>query len=203
MVHPTMMEWARKVVEQLRLKVTFTGTPHHGTCLLVGNHVSYIDIPLLMSLTPVVFVAKRQLAGWPIIGAACKSVGTLFVDRDSRESRAKVADQIGAQLTGSGQSLVIFPSGTTSDREAKPWKWGAFQIARRHGIPVQPFRIRYEPMRRAAYLTEDTLATHLLEVLRRGEMKATVEFHSTVKITDPEGDAAKWWEWSREGLGPL
>ena len=77
-IHFAMTEWAGDILTTLNVHVEKVGQPsREEPVLFVGNHISYVDIPLLMFLNPVVFVAKKQLGSWPIIGAACRSVGTI------------------------------------------------------------------------------------------------------------------------------
>jgi hypothetical protein len=55
-------------------------------------------------------------------------------------------------------------------------------------------------MRRAAYLMEDVFLPHLWQMVDGEKLQVSVEFHSPVKIRDPEKESHRWWEWSREGL---
>ena len=199
--HPVMLDWAGKILETLRVRVTRAGVPpSREPVIFVGNHVSYIDIPLLMSVVPVVFIAKKQIAGWPVFGAACRAVGTIFVDRDSNSSRRDAAQSVRPSLLGLRQSIVIFPSGTTTMDESKAWRQGAFRLAKECGVPIQPFRIRYAPMRRAAYLLEDTFLPHLVKLVGSEGVEATLEFGAPVTVDDTVADAERLWRWSREGL---
>lgn len=168
--------------------------------LLVGNHISYVDIPLLMTYIPVAFVAKKQLAAWPIFGAAMRCVGTVFVDRDNRESRRKVSEALAPRIQDDRQSVVVFPSGTTTTDETREWRQGAFLIAKQFDLPVQPFRIYYEPLRPLAFLLEDSFLGHLWNLLRCGGFRAVIEFHPPVRVGDVAADTLKWWNWAREPL---
>ena len=164
-----ILKWANDVLGVISIDVEIKGVPPEMSrpVLFVGNHLSYVDIPLLMASVPVVFVAKEEVSKWLVIGQASKKAGTVFVKRESGKSRAHAADAIAESILNRGQSIGIFPSGTTCLTEDKPWRHGAFKLAQRHQIPVQPFRIRYEPLRKLAYIDKDTFATHLLALLRR------------------------------------
>jgi len=200
-LNPLMVEWARKNLETLRIKLRLSGEPPSQTpVLLLGNHMSYLDIPVLMSILPTVFVAKKELASWPIIGDACRSVGIIFVRRECRDSRKETAVSIAEACNRGHRSVCVFPSGTTSLTEDLPWRRGPFEIAQQHGIKVQPFRITYRPLRRCAFLGEDGLVTHLLQVLREPVIEVNVEFAPPVAIGDAAADAEKWWRWARESL---
>lgn len=194
----TLTDWGAEAMEILNVKVEVTGKPSTKPSLFLGNHISYLDIPLLSSQVPLMFVAKKEVGAWPIFGTAVRKFGMVLVDRDAADSRAKAAEAVAQTILTRRQSVAIFPSGTTRIDEDTPWRWGAFVIAKRYGIPVQPFRLWWEPVRAAAYLKEDVFATHLWSLLaNRQKLTAKVEFHEPIEITDPEADCRRWWEWSR------
>ncbi len=195
-----MNKWACEVLRILRVEVTVIGTPRTEATLYVGNHISYLDIPLLMSAAPTVFIAKKGIARWPFFGRGMKSVGTVFVDRNSIHSRKEAADSIAPFILANNQSVTLFPSGTTSLLEQRPWRWGAFLISKRNGIPLQPFRIKYTPARTVAYIDEDFFPTHLWRLLSCDSIKAEIEFHEPIEVGDPHDEAERWWNWSRAKL---
>jgi 1-acyl-sn-glycerol-3-phosphate acyltransferase len=198
-----ILQWARDILGVLSLNLEIKGSiPNVSTpVLFVGNHLSYVDIPLLMASVPVVFVAKEEVSKWLIIGEAARKAGTVFVKRESGASRANAADAVIETIVKHQRSIAIFPSGTTCLRESKPWRRGAFKIAEKHDITIQPFRIRYEPMRKVAYVDDDTFATHLLSLLHVEQLKATIEFGPSRKITNIDQDIDEIREWTRQGLG--
>ncbi len=199
---PVMKRWADRVLSYLDLHLTQTGeTPSAEPAILVGNHISYVDIPVMMAATPVVFIAKRQIGSWPVFGRACRSVGTVLVDRDDKHSRKKAADTLGHHIKTHRQSVVVFPSGTTTMHEEKPWRWGAFAIAKRYGIPVQPFRLTYRPPERVAYLMEHTFVPHLWHLLSSGgRVECRLEFGKPRLIEDPHADCESMYQWVKSGL---
>ncbi|MEI6399648.1 MAG: hypothetical protein WCO71_12840, partial [Pseudomonadota bacterium] len=89
-------------------------------------------------------------------------------------------------------------SGTTCISEDVPWRHGAFKLAEKHQIPVQPFRIKYEPLRKLAYIEKDTFATHLLGLLRLERVKATIEFDEIRLISDHASDCDTIRAWTKE-----
>lgn len=197
-LHPEMQEWGRRVLEILSVRVKRIGEPLlHEPAIFVGNHISYLDVPLLISAAPVVFIAKKQIEKWPVFGAGFRIMGTLSVERNSQDSRKLAAEAVWSSISERKQSVAIFPSGTTCLGDEKPWRWGAFQIAARYGIPLQPFRIRYTPARRAAFLGDDNFVPHLWRLVRDGEIEATVEFSEPVKVSNPEASCNQWREWSQ------
>lgn len=199
-LHNYMLEWGAEMLSALGCRHETRGVPTREPSLLVGNHISYVDIPLLMANLPAAFVAKKQLASWPIFGEAMRCAGTVFVDRDSKESRKKVGEALAPRILEDRQSVAVFPSGTTTMDESREWRHGAFLIAKQFNLPVQPFRIRYEPLRPVAFLLDDGFIGHLWSLLRTGTFRAEIEFHLPIRVEDPVLDAAKWWNWAREPL---
>ena len=195
-----ILKWARDVLGIISMDVEIKGAAPemHIPVLFVGNHVSYVDIPLLMASVPVVFVAKDEVSKWLVIGDAANKAGTVFVKRESGKSRADAADAIADTILKHRRSIGIFPSGTTCITEDKPWRYGAFKIAEKHQIPVQPFRIRYEPLRKVAYVENDTFATHLLALLRLERVKAIIEFAPVRMVEDASRDCDAIRDWTRE-----
>ena len=186
------------MLDLLNVELEVMGTPVcDRPVLFLGNHIGYIDIPLLMAQAPVVFVAKKQIGSWPIFGEACRALGMVMVDRDSKSSRETIGDRVSETIHKRGQSIALFPSGTTCISEKTSWRWGAFRMAQKEAITVQPFRITYSPLRTAAYIDDDSFVPHLWQLLKEPKVNVKLEFHPPVEITDPEADCEKWYRWSR------
>ena len=149
--------------------------------LLVANHISWIDIPVLASSGYRTFVAKAEVGQWPLIGAFARAAGTLFIQRGRSASARSVNDRL-AQRLGDGEPVVLFPEGTTT-RGHGVQRFHAFLLnpAVSAGLPVQAIRLSYphpggatDP--RAPYVDDDTLPTHLLRVIMGGEIVCRVEY---------------------------
>lgn len=82
--------------------------------LLVSNHTSWLDIPVLSAVAPVSFVAKREVGGWPGVGALARLQRTVFVDRERRVRVGETAGEITGRLA-LGDAIVLFAEGTSSD----------------------------------------------------------------------------------------
>jgi 1-acyl-sn-glycerol-3-phosphate acyltransferase len=152
-------KWAQMILRTSGFSLKIEGVPPQpGAQILVGNHISFLDIPVLMSAFPeVTFIAKEELRRWPIIGAGAAAVGTIFVNRSDANHRRGVRDKVAEVLKRTNRSVAIFPSGTTTLYEEVPWKKGAFEIAKQAQVPIQLFRIDYTPMRASAYVDDDNL----------------------------------------------
>ena len=100
---------------RVRVRVRVIGTPVHGQpALILCNHVSWLDIPLLASIGPVAFVAKQEVSRYPIVGVIAKLMRTVFVDRTRRHQTPEVNAEIAERLN-EGHPVVLFAEGTSSD----------------------------------------------------------------------------------------
>jgi 1-acyl-sn-glycerol-3-phosphate acyltransferase len=193
--------WAYKVLGILGVEVTIKGTAsRERPTIFVGNHISYLDIPVLMSQAPQAnFVAKAELASWPLFGHGMRESETIFVKRESVESRGQVRETLLAAVRA-GKSVAVFPSGTTSLREDIGWRPGAFRLAEDSGVPLQAFRLRFTPIRDVAYIDDDSFLPHLMNLCRLKAIHAEIEFAPPETVTDWKASLARWHAWSREGL---
>lgn len=100
----------------LDVKVTVKGAPPPPGSggLIVASHVSWLDISVIGAQRPLSFVAKSEVAGWPLIGFLSRLQRTVFIDRQRRAATADVAAEMGARLAG-GEAVVLFAEGTTGD----------------------------------------------------------------------------------------
>ena len=186
----------RRCCPILGLKVERRGQQSevHPT-LYVSNHVSYFDIMVLGSLIEGSFVAKAEVAQWPLFGWLAKLQRSVFVERRS----AKVTlhrDEMSERLEA-GDSLVLFPEGTSGDgNRVLPFKSALFAAAeqrpRGRPLPVQPVSIAYTqlddvPMGRYlrpffAWYGDMDLASHIWQAAGLGWVTVVVEFHTPATI---------------------
>lgn len=191
--------WSEEIISHLSIKINILGNPAktEGPLLLVGNHISYLDIPVLLNSVPEIsFVSKREVKSWPILGKAAIKGRTIFVERSCHKSRNSAKDYIAKVLIENKQKVVIFPSGTTSIKSSLLWKRGAFEIAENNRIMLQPFRLKYKPLRAAAYIDNDNLLIHMYKLLRQKRIEVTLEFHEPVFIKNIIEDCEFWKNWS-------
>jgi 1-acyl-sn-glycerol-3-phosphate acyltransferase len=178
----------------LGLRVEMRGVPAETKpVLFVANHSSYLDIPVLGSIVEGAFVAKSDVGRWPLFGFLSRLQKTVFVDR--RPSRADDhSDDLRTRLE-SGQNIILFPEGTSSDGlYVLPFKSGLFAAAEgnlTHGsVTVQPVSITCVgldglPITRAlrpyyAWFGDMTFVEHLWNAFRIGRFSVEVIFHAPV-----------------------
>ena len=168
--------------------------------LVLGNHIGYLDMPLVAKYCPATFVAKEEVNAWPIIGNFNKQMRTISLKRSDKKSRSKAAEQIATKIREQQDSVILYPSGTTSIEGEPMWRRGSFQIAEKYKIPVVPFRIIYKPLRIAAFIGNDLLLPHLFKLSANGPIDATIEFAKPVEITDVEKQMLEIRAWCQEPL---
>lgn len=136
--------WARSVLWLLNGKVAVSGTPPTPPFFLVANHLGYMDILVLASCTDAVFVAKSEVGGWPVVGALCRAVGTVFIDRRRHRDLRRVIPELD-RLIAEGQSVVLFPEGTsTPGIEVGPFRPSLLEGPAQTGQPVSFATLGYE-----------------------------------------------------------
>ena len=143
--------WHRRALETLAVRVRVTGTPVGDRPLLITpNHSSWLDIPVIGSQMPISFVAKSEIASWPIFGHLARLQRTVFVDRTRRTATGAATSELGARLS-EGDCMVLFPEGTSwRGDEVLPFRsalLGAARTAMLHGgherVWVQPLTLAY------------------------------------------------------------
>lgn len=193
-------DWATNLLMHLNLRVQVIGQPlNSGPVLILGNHISYVDIPLLVSLSPQIsFLAKSDLKYWPLINLGAYKMKTVFVRRGSAESREKTKNIISEALLNNDRMIAAFPSGTTCLDENKSWRHGLFEIAYNSQVPIQPFRIHYFPLRPIAYIDKDKFLSHLYKLVQLQEIKVQIEYHKPVMVLNPKTCSQYWQKWTQE-----
>ena len=150
--------WAGKLVAWLGIKVVVTGlenvknpavhacgvTPGETGRLVVSNHVSFLDIFTLDSVLPSGFVAKAEIAKWPVFGGIAKAVGTIFIERGNKKALLGIGANMKAAIEA-GRTLLMFPEGTTSNGTGLlKLHANLFDAAAKTGADVIPVVLRYK-----------------------------------------------------------
>jgi len=172
--------WSRFACRVLGIRVTTQGSaPSSG--LLVSNHLSYLDIVVLSSIRPCVFVAKRDVARWPLFGWLAHAAGTIFADRERRFSSPKIVNRI-RDAIADGAVVVLFPEGTSSDGSTVlPFKSALLEPAVQLRCPIASASIDYglyygSVADEVCYWRDMTLVPHLLNLFFKREMRANYSF---------------------------
>ena len=174
----------------LGVTVTIEGRRPFVPALLVSNHVSWLDIPILSSVMPLTFIAKREVGGWPLFGWMAKLQRCVFVNRDKRHSTGKSSSEIADRLHA-GDTLVLFPEGTSNDGHCvMPFKSSYFGAAENLDVALIPVTLAYKsnynlPLTKRqrpsfAWYGDMDLVPHLWEALKAGPIEVIVRFHEAL-----------------------
>ena len=117
----------KRVCQLLGVRLSIEGcVPPDTSVLIVSNHTSWLDIPVLSAVAPVSFVAKKQVGSWPFVSMLARLQRSVFIDRDRRQASGAAASEIASRL-GGGEAIVLFPEGTSSDgNSVLPFKSALF-----------------------------------------------------------------------------
>ena len=141
--HVVFQTWSRAMLVILGARVTVKGQPPGRPFFLVSNHLSYLDIPVLASRIPGVFVAKKEIRSWPVLGFLCYCMGTIFIDRGSRRDIPRVLARLDREMRF-GEGVMIFPEGTSGDgSEVLPFRPPLLEAAAASDVPVSCAALRY------------------------------------------------------------
>lgn len=158
--------------------------------LLVSNHLSYVDISLLGSLTPAVFISKAEVKNWPVFGWFAALGGTVFVRRERRGEVGAIAEQI-KSLLQDGHLVVLFPEGTSSGGgSVLPFKSSLLEpiVGQTHDLHagcISYAMVGGKVGEDVCYWGDMTLGPHLLKLLGKPFVQARVAF---ADIGEPAGD---------------
>jgi 1-acyl-sn-glycerol-3-phosphate acyltransferase len=196
--HKIPMLYHRGCCRIMGLRIECHGMPvRSAPVLFVSNHSSYLDISVLGSLIEGSFVAKSEVATWPLYGLCAKLQRTVFVDRRRGTTNAQ-RDDIARRLA-QGDNLILFPEGTSSDgNRVLPFRSSLLAVAEApvgdRPLTVQPVSIAYArhsnlPMGRwgrpcYAWYGDMGLAGHIWRVLALGPATVVVRYHAPVTITE-------------------
>jgi len=173
-----VMGWNRAVCRILHLRLKVTGLPDSAAGLTVANHVSWLDIIALGSLQPFLFVAKEEVAHWPVMGILARGIGTLFIRRGDAEQSAAVGETM-AWLLRRGVRLLVFPEGTTTrGHQVLRFHGKLFHPAQWAHVGVQAVALKYGGLasHQAPFVGDDDFLPHLLRILRLETIDLHIHF---------------------------
>ncbi len=180
-----LQRWSAVLLKILNIRIELAASdqPEHGG-LIVSNHVSWLDVFVLNAIVPMRFVAKSEVRRWLAIGWLCTRAQTLFIERGKARSAARVNACMSELLRG-GESLAVFPEGTTTDGSAlAPFHASLLQPAIDANATVYPLALRYQDEHgahsmAAAYIGDQSFGASLWRILH------TPALHVHVAATPP------------------
>lgn len=197
--HVAIRLWSAALVRIFGLRVRRFGHPLPGAVLLVANHVSWLDIELVHSQCVASFVAKAEIARWPLIGWIVGRAGTIYHSRGSGDSLHGVMHLMRKRLQ-SGHSVAVFPEGRATRGEAvEKFHARIFQPAVLAGVPAQPVALRYghggDAQTVVAFAPGETMVSNFLRLL--GEPGRAAEIHFLEPVIADEGGRRRMAELCR------
>jgi 1-acyl-sn-glycerol-3-phosphate acyltransferase len=197
--------WQRLACFMAGVTVHVEGTPAVAPLLIAANHVSWLDITVIGSVMPVSFVAKVEVARWPVVGTLARLQRSVFIDRTRRSQTAEATAAIASRV-GRGDVVVLFAEGTTGDgNRMLPFRsalLGAAQAAANAcgSITVQPMAIAYSaihgiPIGHAdrptvAWYGDMKLGGHFFRLIGLGALDVVVRFGKPLPLA-PGDDRKK------------
>ncbi|MEW6119341.1 MAG: lysophospholipid acyltransferase family protein [Pseudomonadota bacterium] len=182
--------WAGRLLRVLGVRMRSTPPPNLPRgALLVCNHVSWLDIYLILVARRVHFVSKSEVRAWPVVGWLAHKVGTLFLERGRRADTARINAEM-RTLMSTGCWVAVFPEGTTSDgRGIKRFLPSLLQPAVELDCPVVPAALRYRTLDGAysaapAYIDDISLWESLKRIVDAPGLVAELHFGAPIR---PDG----------------
>ncbi|HWI12312.1 MAG TPA: lysophospholipid acyltransferase family protein [Burkholderiaceae bacterium] len=180
--HARIRWWSTKLLRLMGIAMRVEGTVHVGAVLLVANHVSWLDISALHAVVPQArFVSKADIRAWPLLSRLADAADTLYLERERKRDALRVVHLV-AQALSAGQTVAVFPEGTTSDgRTLLPFHANLLQAAIATGVPVQPVALRFSDARApVSAAVEFVGATTLVQSLWRVACADALVAHLTL-----------------------
>jgi 1-acyl-sn-glycerol-3-phosphate acyltransferase len=188
----------RLVAAIFGIQIRIIGKPVSGEgVLIVANHTSWADIVIFSAVMPLSFVAKAEVASWPLFGTLARLQRTVFIERERRSTTGEARDAIRDRLLA-GDALLLFPEGTSHDgNRVLPFKsalLGAAEARLASGahVKVQPVSAAFTglhglPMGREnrpsfAWYGDMEMVPHLWEAMLAGPLDVVVQFHEPLSL---------------------
>ena len=180
-----LRQWARGFAAIVGMRAELRGQPPLPPCLLVSNHLSYVDVMLLALHAESIFVAKSEIARWPFIGRICRALNTIFIDRKRKRDLPRIVAAMTDALQ-KGRTVVFFPEATsTPGRTVLPFKSPLFEAAVRTRCGVRYAALTYQTPsdpsaahQSVTWWGDMSLLGHLYGLLRLPGFDASILFSS-------------------------
>ena len=181
--HARVQVWSQQLLALAGVHLRVVGQPPlTGPVMLVANHISWLDIPVMHAARHCRFVSKSDVKGWPLIGTLATAAGTLYIERSSRRDALRMVRSMQEALER-GEVLAVFPEGTTGDGRAMlPFHANLIQAAVAAQSPVQPVGLRFADRATGAtsfapsYIGDDTLVGSIWRTLCAPPIEAVVQY---------------------------
>ncbi len=169
---PWLPMWSSTVIALMGVRLEWHGRPAEPGSLIVANHLGYLDVLAMTTRCDTTFIAKSEIARWPIIGSRVRAAGTIFIERQRLRDLPRVMAEMRARVRD-GRSVMWFPEATSTDgRQVLPFKSGLMEVAVSLGVPVTTVSLSAcrsdgpEEGSRACWYGDQPLVPHLWKLLQ-------------------------------------
>ena len=175
--------WAVQMLSHAGITLEVRGQPPvTGPVLLISNHISWLDIPVMHAARHCRFVSKADVQDWPLIGTLATAAGTLYIERSSRRDALRMVHLMDAALRDN-EVLAVFPEGTTGDgRALLPFHANLLQAAVSADAPAQPVGLRFvdqasgQASHAPSYIGDETLLGSIWRTVCAPPLVAVVHY---------------------------
>ena len=180
--------WCKRLLSIFEISVEVTGLEsnlvNQKKYLMVANHISWLDIIVIQSIKPCIFVAKSDVASWPLFGWVAQMTGTIFIKRDKISDIKKALKKMKRRLIK--RSVCIFPEGTsTNGRYLLPFKSNLFQSSIDTQKSILPLCLRYEQKNiytdKTAFVDDMSLLDSIIKIKQEKDIRVVVEILQPIR----------------------
>ena len=180
--------WCKRLLSIFEISVEVTGLEsnlvNQKKYLMVANHISWMDIIVIQSIKPCIFVAKSDVASWPLFGWVAQMTGTIFIKRDKISDIKKALKKMKRRLIK--RSVCIFPEGTsTNGRYLLPFKSNLFQSSIDTQKSILPLCLRYEQKNiytdKTAFVDDMSLLDSIIKIKKEKDIRVVVEILQPIR----------------------
>jgi len=180
--------WCKRLLSIFEISVEVIGLEinlvNQKKYLMVANHISWMDIIVIQSIKPCIFVAKSDVASWPLFGWVAQMTGTIFIKRDKISDIKKALKKMKRRLIK--RSVCIFPEGTsTNGRYLLPFKSNLFQSSIDTQKSILPLCLRYEQKNiytdKTAFVDDMSLLDSIIKIKQEKDIRVVVEILQPIR----------------------
>ena len=185
LVHKRFLRFTQRAQRIMGLRIHWEGEPPQEPAVMMGNHRSYLDAILFPVKFPVVYVARMETKSWPIIGWGASLLGTIWVDRQNKDSRRLTRATVRERLA-EGMGLVIFPEGTCHyGPDLLEYRPGMFYTCAQEGFTIMPVALEYKDQG-LAWVDRTMFVPHAFKHFGPKHLDVAVRFGPLMKGDDAE-----------------
>ena len=194
--------WCKRLLSIFEIKVELKGLEtylfNQKKYLIVSNHISWLDIIVIQSIKPSIFVAKSDVASWPLFGWVAHMTGTIFIKRDKVSDIKKALKKMKRRLMK--RSVCIFPEGTsTNGRYVLPFKSNLFQSSIDSNKSILPICLRYEEhfhySDKVAFIDDMSLVDSIMKIKKEKHIIAILDILQPIR---PRGNRKELASYTHE-----